>query len=561
MTAHRFEHHNPLRTAAATGRPEKRVEPVQVLYLIWLRWIKPKDAMATIKNLKHRLQLNAAIVAKDGDHCQKTFQIFDNIRNDRIHLKLVCFYVAFPTEACRIQARNREIDLLGDIQGLFDRSSLDLILEMSGDFDLLQKLASEKPESVGLLDHRAAGLLIDILKGTDTHPDQESEIGLAASFASTLLESSPDAVIIIDRNHRIIDCNTNTERLHQGWSRREMLGKHCFEAIFGLHRPCEGHERVCPMAEAMQTRKPARAVHECWNKDGTPLINQVTTYPIVNQFGDITQFVDVIRDITHDVSVRIEARTQAIKDDLNRFVQEDRLVTLGRLVASVCHEINNPITSIVTFNKLILSHLKEDTLPPEGPVAFQRYLDLSVREALRCGKIVNNLLTFARQKGLDSGPIDLNEMIHTILVLLGHQIEKRDVETRIELPDPAFKAFGDYAQIQQCLMNLILNAVEAMPGGGRLTITGNRSGDHVHISVRDTGIGIDPKDIQRIFEPFYSTKSEGKGVGLGLSMVYGITREHGGTVTVDSTPGQGTTFTIALPPPPHDKETNRGDTP
>ncbi|MBI9087416.1 MAG: PAS domain-containing protein [Desulfobacterales bacterium] len=517
--------------------------------------------MATSK-IKHRLQLNVAVVASNGDQCQKTCGILDRISSGHIHLKVVCLFVSSPSEACQSQAKERGIKIFSDYHSLYTYPSLDLILEMSGNVDLLSDLALKKPKSIGLLDQQAAGLFLDSLRQTKERPqDQKLEIGMAASFASTLLESSPDAVIIIDCDYRIINCNKNTEQLNQGQPCSELIGKYCFDALYSNNQRCEGHSRHCPMDEAKRTGRPARAVHEVRAKDGTPRINQVTTYPIVNHFGDIIQFVDVIRDITEDVSVRIEARAQAIKDDLNRFVQEDRLVTLGRLVASVCHEINNPITSIVTFNKLILSHLIDDTLPPEGMTAFKRYLDLSVREALRCGKIVNNLLTFARQKGLDSGPVDLIEMINTILVLLGHQIEKASIKPQLTLPGPTFKAFGDYAQIQQCLMNLILNAIEAMPQGGRLSIAGGTTDSHIWITVHDTGIGIEQEDLQRIFEPFYSTKAEGKGVGLGLSMVYGITREHGGTVVVDSTPGKGTSFKITLPPSPPDNEIQKGDRP
>lgn len=522
----------------------------------------PKDAIAECQNLNLRLQLNAAVVADEDTDCQKIFQVFEALGNDRAHLKLVALFAPQPTADCRKKARSLGVELLENINEIFDRPSLDLILEMSGNADRLRTLAMEKPESMGLLDQRAAALFLEMLKAGDpSFADREPGIGLAASFASTLLESSPDAVIIIDRNYRIINCNANTERLTSGLTRREMLGKHCHEAIFGSPQPCEGSERACPMAEARSSGRPARAVHEGWRADGTQLINQVTTYPIVNNFGEITQFVDVIRDISHDVSVRLEASTRAIKDDLSRFVQEDRLATLGRLVASVCHEINNPIASIVTFNKLILSHITEGSLPPEGLKAFQRYLELSVREALRCGNIVNNLLTFARQKGLESGRVDLVEMIKTILVLLDRQIQKNSVETRIDLPAPSFEAFGDFAQIQQCLMNLILNAIEAMPRGGLLTIAGQHRENQVVIAVQDTGMGISKEVLPQIFEPFYSTKGEGKGVGLGLSMVYGIAREHGGKVTVTSEPGQGTSFEVFLPARPEGPENEKGESP
>ena len=275
----------------------------------------------------------------------------------------------------------------------------------------------------------------------------------------------------------------------------------------------------------------------------------MTAYPIFNQFREIIQLVVTVRDMTQELTKRLEMREQAIKADLARFVQEDRLASLGRLVASVCHEINNPIASIVTFNKLILSYMQEDRLPPEGKTGFQRYLDLSVKEALRCGNIIKNLLTFARQKTVEAKAVDLIEVVNTIMLLTSHQLELSRVTSRVTLPSPPFQAWGDSAQVQQCLMNLVFNALESMPDGGEITITGGTETEkeQVWLTVADTGHGIADTDLSKIFEPFYSTKVDKKGVGLGLSMVYGIIREHRGTIDVESQVGRGTAFTIRLP--------------
>jgi signal transduction histidine kinase len=297
------------------------------------------------------------------------------------------------------------------------------------------------------------------------------------------------------------------------------------------------------------TKRPARAVHEITTDDGEVRTCHVSSYPLINQLGEIVQFVEVIRDITQELSERVERRTRDIKNDLSRVVQEDRLASLGRLVASVCHEINNPIASIVTFNKLILSYLRDDTLPPEGLTAFSQYLELSVKEALRCGDIVKSLLSFARQKNIEPTHVDLVEMVNTIMMLVAHQLDMAQVASEVDLPPPPFTVWGDQALIQQCLMNLIFNAMEATPEGGRITIQGERDGDanKVRLTIADTGQGISEEDVPRIFEPFFSTKNAGKGVGLGLSMVYGIIREHNGTIEVDSAPGKGTAFKIVLP--------------
>jgi PAS domain S-box-containing protein len=496
---------------------------------------------------RHSLLLKVAVVAR-GERCQQVMHSLEHSASEVVRLKLTHLVTTGETPQCRQIAAEKGIEILDSPSALSADRNVDLILEMTGDSDVLADLARHKPASTALVDSRAAGLLLGLLHWDVGDTRHLSEIGLASSFASALLEASPDAVMLIDRNYRIIQCK-NVELITMGNGPENIVGHYCFEAIHGDSRPCADADRPCALAEAARTGRPARALHNIKMPDGTTRISQVTTYPLVNHFGEIVQFVDVVRDITEDVSVHVEARARAIKDDLQRFIQEDRLVTLGRLVASVCHEINNPISSIATFNKLMLAHIRENTLPPEGLTAFERYLDLSAREALRCGKIVNNLLTFARQKGVESKYFDLIELVQTILVLLGHAINKAGVAIDLKLPPAPFAIYGDYAQIQQCLMNLISNAVEAMPDGGTLTINAGRddgSGD-VWIKVADTGIGIAPDHLQKIFEPFFSTKTDGKGVGLGLPMVYGIVREHGGTVSVDSQIGRGTIFLLTLP--------------
>ena len=311
---------------------------------------------------------------------------------------------------------------------------------------------------------------------------------------------------------------------------------------------CSDMDACCAVQETIRTGKPARKVHDRTLSDGSPRICQITAYPIFNRLNEMLQFVITVRDMTQELSERILVQTEAIKKDLTRAVKEDRLASLGRLVASVCHEINNPITSIVTFTKLVLSYLREKDSTVKPP-DLERYLELSFREALRCGGIVKNLLTFARQDNVEATNIDILEMISTITQLTHHQLQLAEVKYSAELPSAPFTAWGDYGQIQQCLLNLIFNAIDAMPQGGSLLIKGweDETDDYIWLEVTDTGQGIDPEHLQKIFEPFFTTKTDGKGVGLGLAMVYGIINEHRGLIEVDSVPEKGTTFRLKLP--------------
>jgi signal transduction histidine kinase len=261
----------------------------------------------------------------------------------------------------------------------------------------------------------------------------------------------------------------------------------------------------------------------------------------------VVQVLEIFRDITSELTERMERRTQAIKDDLARLVQEDKLISLGKLVASVAHEINNPIGSIINFSKLVLRCMRQE--PPERwePGKWEQWLQLTVDEAERCREIVRNLLSFARQQGMEPRQLDLVQVIGQIVKVISHRLEIGKVTLDLRLTPHALEVRGDVTQIQQCFTNLMFNALEAMPGGGKLTIQGGHDDHEVFVTVTDTGEGIPEAVMPRIFEPFFSTKSAVAGVGLGLSMVHGIVSEHGGRIEVDSTIGEGTSFRVSLP--------------
>ena len=497
--------------------------------------------------MDHCLLLRVGVIA-EGNRCLSIVRLINSIKPSRLRLQIVGLAPISKSVACLKFAGEQGIQIFENYRELIRMETLDLVLELSGDPRILGDVVAHKPPSVGVLDSQASMLIFDIARQSEHVAQKESEISLATSFASAMLEASPDGVMVLDRDFKIIRCN-NSPLITRGRPRAAIIGKYCFEVLHGTLGRCDGESRICPIQETLVTKRPARAVHEITTDDGEVRTCHVSSYPLINQLGEIVQFVEVIRDITQELSERVERRTRDIKNDLSRVVQEDRLASLGRLVASVCHEINNPIASIVTFNKLILSYLRDDTLPPEGLTAFSQYLELSVKEALRCGDIVKSLLSFARQKNIEPTHVDLVEMVNTIMMLVAHQLDMAQVASEVDLPPPPFTVWGDQALIQQCLMNLIFNAMEATPEGGRITIQGERDGDanKVRLTIADTGQGISEEDVPRIFEPFFSTKNAGKGVGLGLSMVYGIIREHNGTIEVDSAPGKGTAFKIVLP--------------
>jgi len=225
------------------------------------------------------------------------------------------------------------------------------------------------------------------------------------------------------------------------------------------------------------------------------------------------------------------------------------MVALGKLAAAAVHEINNPIQGILVFAKMMRGALDGDSLSPDQIEKFRKYLDLIATESARCGQILRNLLSFSRQNGLEAAYFDLRAVLEEIFLLMGNRMELQNIGLEEKVPDELPPVFGDRNQIKQAILNLVLNAVEAMQDGGRLIVTAEigPDEDQVTICVSDTGPGVPKKMRKSIFEPFITTKKDGKGVGLGLSVVYGVIAQHGGTIDVDSEEGKGSTFTIRLP--------------
>jgi two-component system, NtrC family, sensor kinase len=220
--------------------------------------------------------------------------------------------------------------------------------------------------------------------------------------------------------------------------------------------------------------------------------------------------------------------------------QSEKLASIGRLAAGIAHEINNPLTGVLTFAHLLR---KKPAMSDED----RQDLDVILRETTRVREIVRGLLDFARESPSQKQPLDINEVIRQTMTLVRSQKEFRKVTLEEHLQDGLPSVTGDRNQLQQVLLNLALNACEAMPQGGTFTLTTRAVDEKILISVADTGCGIKKEHLGRIFDPFFTTKPVGKGTGLGLSVSYGIIQQHSGTIEVDSIEEKGTTFTIALP--------------
>jgi two-component system NtrC family sensor kinase len=243
---------------------------------------------------------------------------------------------------------------------------------------------------------------------------------------------------------------------------------------------------------------------------------------------------------------QVEERTADLKATQGQLIQSEKMASLGKLSASIAHEINNPLSGILTAAKLLIRTAEEGPLDAAAQANFIRHLRLVERETQRCTTIVRNLLGFARQRELTLIEVDVKVPIEEALGLLGNQIAIQGITLERRLASvPVVRA--DLGQLRQAFVNIALNACEAMSSGGTLTVSSRflPAENAVEVEFADTGTGIAPDNLSKILEPFFTTKE--KGTGLGLSVVYGVVERHGGKMDIISQIGEGTTVQIRLP--------------
>jgi two-component system NtrC family sensor kinase len=259
-----------------------------------------------------------------------------------------------------------------------------------------------------------------------------------------------------------------------------------------------------------------------------------------NQYQKLQETIRQLRAIELELNTRIEAQRSVE----NRLIQAAKLAAVGEMAAGIAHELNNPLTTVTGFSELVLEDLPQD-------FSYREELEMVSREAHRASDVVRRLLDFSRQGERTRTRADLNEVVNDVIALTRHLIQTNNVSLTLNLNDDLPWVSIDRNQMKQVLLNLIHNALQAMPNGGELTVYTSASSreerNWVLMSVRDSGVGILPADQDRIFEPFFTTKGDRGGTGLGLSVTYGIVTDHGGTIEISSEPNKGSTFTVWLP--------------
>ncbi len=262
-----------------------------------------------------------------------------------------------------------------------------------------------------------------------------------------------------------------------------------------------------------------------------------------DECGDLALAFNQMTENLRQSRTQLEDTFQRLKTTQAQLIQSEKLSGIGEFVAGVAHELNNPLTTVTGFAELLKQQAGSD--PTQ-----QRYLDLICKSAQRCHKIVQALLSFARRHQPERKAVSLNALVESALEIVAYPLRTSNIEVRTRLAPDLPPAWADPHQIQQVLLNLINNArqaIESHAPRGWIQITTQACGERLRLSVQDSGPGIAPEHLPKIFNPFFTTKEVGKGTGLGLSLCYGIIQEHGGTIQAISPPGQGATFLIELP--------------
>jgi two-component system, NtrC family, sensor kinase len=360
-----------------------------------------------------------------------------------------------------------------------------------------------------------------------------AEAEMQQRFTEAIIDSLPLSLYAIDREYRIVAWNRNRELGELGLPRGLVLGRNIFEVLTKQNRDKLERE----FSQVFLTGGIHRIEQETVSSDGETNYWLISKIPMrAGDKGEVTHVITVGENIS-----------QRVRSD-RAVARAEKLAAVGRLAAGVVHEINNPLATIAACAESLEKRIDEGAFAcSQDADDLREYLGLIREEAFRCKTITNGLLDFSRLRAGQRAPVDMNQLIKGTARLVTHQQRGDDIQIEIEAQENLPMVSGDMGQLQQAVVALATNAIDAMPDGGTLTLRAIHKGSRVLVQVVDTGVGIAPENMTKIFDPFFTTKDVGRGTGLGLAVCYGILSDHGGRLDVRSSIGAGTTFTITLP--------------
>ena len=396
-----------------------------------------------------------------------------------------------------------------------------------------------KPVPILLTAHVRYGPQGEVLGYEGINVDQtkmkqmERELREAHDFLNEIIHSSPNAIIATDLEGNIIIWNRAAEKT-LGYTAEEVLGEMKIDKIYS-----EGMaKRVMQMVRSKEHGGAGllRAYPMVYvRQDGGIVEGNLSATLIYDSKGNEVAYVGIFVDL--EERLRMERELRQTQEQL---LQSEKLAAMGRLTSQIAHELNNPLYGIMNTLELLKTEI-----PPENK--RRKILEMALSETVRLAEMLRKMLSFSKPDEEEKQLTDINTVIDEILLLHEKQLREHSIKIMASFAEDMQGVFASKNQLRQVFLNLIANARDAMPEGGTLTVETRMVGDRVHVLMSDTGVGIRPENIAKIFDAFFTTKDKVKGVGLGLSVCYGFIKEHGGDIVVKSEVGTGTTFVITLP--------------
>ena len=498
---------------------------------------------------ENRKPLNVAVVG-GGKTCKFFLEQLQQDLLPYLHINIVGVCDINQDAEGLLLAREMNIYTTDNYKDLFKIQDLDGILELTNNRDVLLELINLRPRRVGIIEHNIGQLMKSLFQVHQKLKQVEHQVVLEKMISDFVIHQVNEKVVVLSPDFTVINANDSyLKTLNK--TREEVIDSKCYEITFGLGVPCASSQIgiECPMVETLKTGQSSHVIFEHPSEDGHLMYSDLITYPVKNTHGKILQIVEIWRDITKELAPTWERRMERMKSDINKLVQEDRMISLGKLVASCVHEINNPIQGLLTFSYLIKDTLEEGVPSVETLGEIQKHIEIMCKELDRCGQIVSGLLSFSRDISKTFLPTDLNEVIRSTITLTHHKMKLQNIDLTVDLCKAPLIVYGASGRLEQCFLNLVFNAIEAMPDGGVLSIESRqeKEGHQAIVRIRDQGYGIPEGQLGNIFDPFFTTKEAGEGTGLGLSIVYGVVKNHGGNINVESKPKNGCCFELAFP--------------
>jgi PAS domain S-box-containing protein len=468
----------------------------------------PQTPAILSDNFRHLLETNphrSYFLAEELDDTETDFRT--DINNRRIYYYIPCY------------VRNRLTAVIG-MGKTFEGALL-----TSEDLELVRNLST----------YVAVAIENSLLYRSEQ--EKAAAVARLKEFNENIIESINIGLLSVDREGRITNWNRTLEKLYK-ITRQSAIGQ-SISQVFD-----EDFINTIQIAVGnigWQLRKPQNIYrYKFLARDSQEVIVNVALSPLKTNDARLSGTLILIEDITSRVRLEEQLR------------ENDKLSSIGLLAAGVAHEVNTPLTGISSYTQMLLAQTPDTDIK-------HSILEKIKRQTLRASEIVNNLLNFSRTASVELHELDINRVLDDTIQLLEPQLRNTKIELKRHYGDHLPATLGNAGKLQQVFMNLLLNARDAMPEGGQLIIRTQTRESSILIDIIDTGIGIAPENITKIYDPFFTTKGIGQGTGLGLAVSYGIVQEHNGRIFVESKQGEGTRFRIKLPTANHRLQALAGD--